>query len=135
MWWINTGVGEWRSRISFGLAFFMALAVGLWPDHARAVDPTKLAACITAGLAWIIAEIASIPTDVSSYDVRHPREVAGSLRLHPRPLSLSGKTLGPANRLSMLTAWLLPETPTTRERPRGGADAQQGRDGLLSSAE
>lgn len=67
--WINKYVTVWQSRIALGLAFFAALAVGLWPDHARNIDPMRLSACILTGFAWLAAELASAVTKVSNHDI------------------------------------------------------------------
>jgi len=65
---IGRYVSVWQSRIALGLAFFGALIVALWPDHARAVDPPKLMACILTGVAWLVAELASAVPRVSDHD-------------------------------------------------------------------
>lgn len=57
--WIGKYVAVWQARIALGLAFFGAILVGLWPDHARNIDPAKLVACILTGLVWLVAELAS----------------------------------------------------------------------------
>lgn len=46
-------------RISTGIAMAVAILVGLWPDHAREIDPVRLGAVITTIAAWLAAEIAS----------------------------------------------------------------------------
>lgn len=46
-------------RISTGTAMAVAILVGLWPDHAREIDPVRLGAVITTAVAWLAAEIAS----------------------------------------------------------------------------
>lgn len=66
--WISKYVAVWQSRIAFGLAFFGAMIVGLWPDHARTIDPAKLVACILTGSAWLVAELASAAPKVSEHD-------------------------------------------------------------------
>jgi hypothetical protein len=47
---------------------FGAIVVGLWPDHARNIDPAKLVVCVLAGSAWIVAELASAIPKVSEHD-------------------------------------------------------------------
>ena len=37
----------------------VAILVGLWPDHAREVDPVRLGVVLTTAMAWLAAEIAS----------------------------------------------------------------------------
>ncbi|MDO9370828.1 MAG: hypothetical protein Q7T68_19870 [Sphingopyxis sp.] len=37
----------------------VAILVGLWPDHAREIDPVRLGTVATAAMAWLAAEIAS----------------------------------------------------------------------------
>lgn len=67
--WISKYVAVWQSRIALGIVFFGAIISGLWPDHARTIDPAKLTICITAGLAWLVAELASAATKVSNHDI------------------------------------------------------------------
>jgi hypothetical protein len=65
---ISKYVAVWQSRVAFGVAFFGALLVGLWPDHPRNIDPAKLVACILTGSAWIASELASAVPKVSEHD-------------------------------------------------------------------
>ncbi|RYF32755.1 MAG: hypothetical protein EOO38_30680, partial [Cytophagaceae bacterium] len=67
--WISKYVAVWQSRIVLGLAFFAAMLVGLWPDHAREIDAEKLIACIATGIAWLVAELASAVSKVSNHDI------------------------------------------------------------------
>lgn len=67
--WIAKYVAVWQARIALGLVFFGAMLNGLWPDHARAIDPAKLILCVTSGLAWLVAELASAATKVSNHDI------------------------------------------------------------------
>jgi hypothetical protein len=46
-----------EGRLTAGVALIAAIVIGLWPDHARPIDPAKAAAVGTAGLAWLFAEI------------------------------------------------------------------------------
>ena len=66
---IGKYVAVWQSRIALGLVFFGAVLNGLWPDHSREIDPTKLIACIVAGCAWLAAELASAVTKASNHDI------------------------------------------------------------------
>ena len=46
-------------RFTCVCALLGAVVVGLWPDHARPVDPAKTIAVTLAAIAWIFVEIAS----------------------------------------------------------------------------
>jgi hypothetical protein len=59
----------WQSRIGLGVIFVGAVVSGLWPDHARPLDPAKLVACVVFGTAWLAAEFASAETKPSNHDL------------------------------------------------------------------
>jgi hypothetical protein len=69
--WISKYVVVWQSRIALGLAFFGAMLVVLWSDHARDIDAAKLITCILTGAAWLVAELTSAVPKVS----KHGREL------------------------------------------------------------
>jgi hypothetical protein len=56
---ISDALASVAGRISTGTAMAVAILVGLWPDHARQIDPVRLGAVITTVVAWLAAEIAS----------------------------------------------------------------------------
>ncbi|MFY0583575.1 hypothetical protein ACN28S_63080 [Cystobacter fuscus] len=81
MGWISKYVAVWQGRIALGLAFFGAILVGLWPDHARNIDPAKLVACILTGSAWMVAELEresgelGCPCTLKLWEAQGPRTV------------------------------------------------------------
>ncbi|MGH8422684.1 MAG: hypothetical protein ACRER3_10080, partial [Pseudomonas fluorescens] len=46
-----------QGRLTTGCALIIAIVIGLWPDHARPIDPAKTAAIFTTAIAWLFAEI------------------------------------------------------------------------------
>lgn len=78
-----------QGRIITGFAFAVAITVGLWPDHARSIDPVELGAVVTTGLAWLFAEIAghraASPHDIKLFETittKLPQRLLDFLREH-----------------------------------------------------
>lgn len=58
-----------QGRLTTGTALVVAIVVGLWPDHARPVDPVRLGAVLTAAMAWLFAELAG-PGEPRPHDLK-----------------------------------------------------------------
>ena len=68
MSWIRRYIPVWQTRILLGLVFFGSLIVCLWPIRIGDIDVERLIACILAGIAWVLSELASAPRTPSRHD-------------------------------------------------------------------